>query len=108
VTDIQALLERLEASAAFGRERVAATVRQMGRDCDEAATVIRTLLAREAAMREALDDGVATLAAVRATASGPDWAECADHFSALCKESIVKLNGALKASPPLPIPGEPS
>ena len=50
----------------------------------------------DTALREALDDAIATLMAVRATASDLDeWAGSADHFSDLCAREIRKLQAAL-------------
>ena len=40
------IVKRLRADAAYARERVGATVRQIGRDCDEAADRIEALQAQ--------------------------------------------------------------
>lgn len=53
----------------------------------EAAATIR-------ALREALNDGVSTLAAVRAASVGSDWKECAVHFHELCGATIARTNQA--------------
>lgn len=48
-------------------------------------------------LRGALDDGIATLMAVRATASGDEWPEAALHFHDLCGETIARMNSARTA-----------
>jgi hypothetical protein len=58
------------------------------------------LLSHEAAdklesLSEALNDGVATLMAVRATAGSDDWSGSAKHFHDLCGETVKRMNAAL-------------
>ena len=91
MTDIQALLERLEVHA----------FECCGDDddehvCTEAATVIRTLLVREAAMREALE-------AVKAA----EIEALPERFInlAVLRRAWPKVCAALEASPPLQNPG---
>jgi hypothetical protein len=59
----------------------------------------------EGALREAVNSAVATLMAVRATASDLDeWRGAADHFSDLCARETRKLNAALQQSRSTPAP----
>jgi hypothetical protein len=53
----------------------------------------------EAEPREALDDAMATIAAVRAASRGDDWAESADHFHTICGETLA-LIAALRSTTP--------
>jgi len=47
-------------------------------------------------VREALDEGVATLAAIRATTvSDEEWHEARLHFRDLCAQTIERMNAAL-------------
>jgi len=50
-------------------------------------------------LREALDDAIATIAAVRATAVTDEWAESAGHFYELCGETLARV-AALSAQVP--------
>ncbi|HET7596707.1 MAG TPA: hypothetical protein VFK15_07225, partial [Burkholderiales bacterium] len=63
-----------------------------------AIAALQSRISPQAGMREALVDCVATLAAVRATAAGDDWANSAAHFSEVCLTSIKTANAALSAS----------
>jgi hypothetical protein len=50
-------------------------------------------------LSEALNDGVATLMAVRATAGSDEWPESAKHFHDLCGETVKRMNAALALTP---------
>jgi hypothetical protein len=47
---------------------------------------------------EALDDAVATIAAVRATTAGAGWAEAAKHFHDVCGETLKRIDAVLSRS----------
>lgn len=64
---------------------------------NEAAAHIESLEARVAELEGALDDGVSTLVAVRATARSDEWGESADHFSRTCLETIQRMNKIRRA-----------
>jgi len=42
--------------------------------------------------REAINDGVATLAAIRATCGTDEWTDAATHFENVCLETIQRMN----------------
>lgn len=47
---------------------------------------------------EVVNDGIATMAAVRATASGDEWAESAKHFHDLCGETMLRARTFLTSN----------
>jgi hypothetical protein len=46
-------------------------------------------------MREALDDAIATISAVRASAVSEDWQDSAAHFHKVCGETLVRIRTTL-------------
>jgi hypothetical protein len=50
-------------------------------------------------LREAVNDGAATLLAVRATSTSSEWEESAKHFHGLCGQTITRMNAALEGTP---------
>lgn len=105
MSDLDGLIERLRADISAGEgfadgppsfEHIEAHADRLDRAWEALPTLLAALSTSQAEivrLREAVSDAIATVAAVRATASSGTWQEpgVADHFYVVCGETLKRV-----------------